>query len=304
MPQIIHRPVDRTRRDCAWLLEHCADVTSQIGQDGILAKIFEVIGEGNKFCVEFGAWDGKRLSNTWNLIANKGWRGILMEGDAAKFRRLSATHDKSRVQALHCFVHWEGEDALDKILRRSNTPNEVDLMSIDVDGNDWHIWKSLLEYRPRVVLIEFNPTIPNEVYFVQDAAPRIHHGNSLLAMIELGKEKGYSLVCANRWDAFFVIDELYPRFKIPDNNIDAMYFFPEGQTALFQGYDGTLFTAGNRKLLWRQREFAYDELQLLPPGERNYRGGPRRASDADDVDLAKNKTRGRANPAARHGKFA
>ena len=164
MPQIIHRPVDRVRRDCAWLLEHRANVTSQIGQDGILAKIFDLVGEGQKFCVEFGAWDGKHLSNTWNLIANKGWSGILIEGDPTKFRGLLATHPYPRVKALNCFVHWQGEQALDDILARNGAPAQIDLMSIDVDGNDWHIWKSLAKYRPRVVLIEFNPTIPNDVF--------------------------------------------------------------------------------------------------------------------------------------------
>ncbi len=272
MPQIIHRPVNRMRRDCAWLLDHRANITSQIGQDGILGKIFDLVGEGQKFCVEFGAWDGRYLSNTWNLIANKDWGGILIEGDAAKFRGLLATHPYSRVKPLNCFVHWHGEHALDEILRRNDAPAQIDLMSIDVDGNDWHIWKSLANYRPRVVLIEFNPTVPNDVFFVQDADRRLNHGNSLLAMVELGKQKGYSLVCANCWDAFFVIDELYQAFNIPDNGIDAMHFYPEAQTSFFQGYDGTLFTAGNRRLLWHNLGFAFDAIQLLPPEQRRYRG--------------------------------
>jgi hypothetical protein len=272
MPQIVHRPVSRMRRECAWLLDHRANVTSQIGQDGILAKIFAIIGDGQKFCVEFGAWDGKHLSNTWNLIANEGWGGILIEGDAAKFSGLLATHPYPRVKALNCFVHWQGENGLDNILNRNDAPEQIDLISIDVDGNDWHIWKSLVQHRPRVVLIEFNPTVPNDVFFVQDADTRFNHGNSLLAMIELGKQKGYSLVCANCWDAFFVADELYAAFNIPDNGIDAMHYYPETLTSLFQGYDGTLFTAGNRRLLWHNLGFAFDTIQLLPPQQRQYRG--------------------------------
>jgi len=272
MPQIIHRPVNRTRPDCAWLLDHRSNVTSQIGQDGILAKIFEVIGAGQKFCVEFGAWDGKHLSNTWNLIANADWGGILIEGDPTKFGALTATHPYPRVKAVNHFVDWEGHNALEAILSRNGAPRDIDLMSIDVDGNDWHIWKSLANYRPRAVLIEFNPSIPNDVFFVQDANRRHNHGSSLLAMIELGKEKGYSLVCANCWDAFFVLDELYGAFNIPDNGIDAMHFYPETLTSLFQGYDGTLFTAGNRRLIWSNVGFEFDSLQVLPPHRRQYRG--------------------------------
>src|SRR5215217_7907134 len=78
MPQIEFRPVNRVRPDCAWLLDHRANVTSQIGQDGILAKIFEVIGPGARYCVEFGAWDGRWLPNTYSLIADRGWRGLLI----------------------------------------------------------------------------------------------------------------------------------------------------------------------------------------------------------------------------------
>src|ERR1700736_6997956 len=98
MPQIVHRPVSRVKSDCAWLLDHRSNVTSQIGQDGILARIFDLIGFGQKLCVEFGAWDGKFLSNTWNLIANENWGGVLIEGDPAKFQALAATHPYPRVK--------------------------------------------------------------------------------------------------------------------------------------------------------------------------------------------------------------
>jgi len=52
------------------------NVTSQCGEDGIIEEIFTIIKDGDKWCVEFGAWDGKQTSNTWNLIQNKGWAGI------------------------------------------------------------------------------------------------------------------------------------------------------------------------------------------------------------------------------------
>lgn len=270
MPQIDFRPVNRVRSDCAWLLDWRSDVTSQIGQDGILEKIFGVIGDGKKFCVEFGAWDGKFLSNTWNLIVNKRWNGVLIEGNLEKFKQLTLNHAGSEVKAIRGYVGLEGENSLDSLLAKCGAPADPDLISIDVDGNDWHIWKSLTRHRPRVVLIEFNPSIPNDVFFVQDPRPDVNHGSSLLAMIELGKQKGYSLICADCWDAFFVVDELFDIFKIPDNTIDSMYAYPEAETRLFQGFDGTLFTAGTRKLLWRNTEFTFDALQLLPPSMRVY----------------------------------
>lgn len=264
MPQTAFRPVNRMRHDCAWLLSHRANVTSQIGQDGILAKIFEVVGAGGRYCVEFGAWDGKWLSNTYNLVAHHGWSALLIEGNSEKCAAIPMTHPHARVTALNEFVSWEGPSALDAILTRQNAPRAPDLVCIDVDGNDWHIWAALKRYRPRVVLIEFNPSIPNDVFFVQDRDPAVFQSSSLLAMIELGREKGYSLICANQWDAFFVLDELYPAFGIADNNIDAMHFFPDMETRLYQGFDGTLLTAGNHRLVWKNVDFTCDEIQVLP----------------------------------------
>jgi hypothetical protein len=63
------------------LLEFSKDIASQCGEDGILQKIFETISPNNKYCVEFGAWDGRYFSNCWNLIANHGWSGSYIEGN-------------------------------------------------------------------------------------------------------------------------------------------------------------------------------------------------------------------------------
>ena len=52
------------------------NITSQRGEDGMIGRIFEIIGTNNMYCVEFGAWDGKLLSNTWNLLNYFGWRGL------------------------------------------------------------------------------------------------------------------------------------------------------------------------------------------------------------------------------------
>jgi hypothetical protein len=177
------------------------------------------------------------------------------------------------VKALAQLITWEGETSFDRAMRE-NAPASIDLVSIDVDGNDWHIWNAMEIFRPRVVVTEFNPTIPNEVYFVQDADLSINHGNSLLALIELGKSKGYALVCAGPWDPFFVVNELYSLFNIPDNGIDSMWSGPSFQTLLFQGYDGTLFTAGMQRLHWRGIPFDSQQLQLLPKEERFYEDAP------------------------------
>jgi hypothetical protein len=73
---------------CRWLLDYASDVTSETGEDGILRKALELLPEKNQWCIEFGAWDGKHLSNTYNLIATRGYRGVLIEPRRARFREL------------------------------------------------------------------------------------------------------------------------------------------------------------------------------------------------------------------------
>lgn len=149
------------------LLKFSKNVASQCGEDGIIEKIFEIISPANNYCVEFGAWDGKILSNCWNLVANKGWSGLFIEGNEIKFKDLLETYgENKKVSCVNKFVSFEGENRLDNILSSVNAPEDIDILSIDVDGIDYFIWESLNEFKPRVIVIEFNPTIPNDVVFV------------------------------------------------------------------------------------------------------------------------------------------
>jgi hypothetical protein len=265
LPKIEFRPKSRVKPASVWLNQKIKNVTSQCGQDGIFQAMLEVIRASNKWCCEFGAWDGKYLSNTWNLIANHGWTGVLIEGDPAKFAELQNTHANNKVMAYSEFVSFEGPNRLDEILRRAGAPRDLDMLSIDIDGNDWHVWESLRDFRPRIVCIEFNPTISNDVYFVQDRDPNIRQGCSLLALIDLAKEKGYELVATPSWDGIFVPQELFPQFNIADNSIDAMYSPALRETRIFQGYDGKFWCAGNLTVQWKNVAFAADRLQVLPP---------------------------------------
>jgi hypothetical protein len=270
MPQIELRRKSRLVPASVWLRKHSKNVASQCGQDGLFEKIFEIIGTKNRWCVEFGAYDGKHLSNTWNLIANHGWHGVLIEGSEARFQGLVQNHQGNNVTCLNKYVHYEGDDSLDNLLAATAIPEDFDLLSIDIDGNDWHVWNSLTKYRPRVVCMEFNPTIPNEVYFVQDANPSINQGCSLLAQVELAKSKGYELVVTSSWDGIFVAAEYFPSFGIKDNSVDAMFDPYPYVTHLLQGYDGTFWATGNLKVQWKGIPFQPDELQLLPKSMRRY----------------------------------
>ena len=74
-----------------WLTEYAGNVTSQYGEDGIVEKVLEVLQASNKWCVEFGSWDGKACSNTFRLIDKKGYSAILIEGNKKRYRDLLKT---------------------------------------------------------------------------------------------------------------------------------------------------------------------------------------------------------------------
>lgn len=253
------------------LLSYSRDVTSEHGEDGVIEKIFEIIGENSHWCVDLGALNGKHGSNVWHLIKEKNWSGALIEADRTQFERLQKEYAGiDRAHCINAFVSFEGDDSLDKIFARTPLPLAFDLFSLDIDGNEYHLWDSLTEYRPRVMLVEFNPTIPNEVAFIQPRDMEVFQGSSLRALVELGKRRGYELVAANEVNAFFVSKELFPKFGISDNSIDALHTDRRYETKLFQLYDGTLHISGYDRLLWHKLPIDVEKLQVLPPRLRRY----------------------------------
>lgn len=273
MPDLRYQPKNRVKAESTYLQVVRHNVTSQAGEDGIIERVFSMIGASNKWCVEFGAWDGKHLSNTWNLLVNKEWRSVLIEGHAGRFEKLRRTHGANeRAVLLNRFIDLSGANSLDAIFAETPLPTDFDLLSIDVDGQDWHIWQSLERYRPRLVVIEFNYSIPNDVYYVQDPDPDIHQGSSLLAMVELAKQKGYELVATTALNAFFVVKELFDQFLIADNDIDAMHTPGKYEFKLFQLYDGTLVLTGCQRLLWPNIPIEQEDIQVLPPDKRRFVG--------------------------------
>ena len=256
-----------------WLRKHAGNVRSQSGEDGIIAKILDVLPPVLHWVVEFGAGDGERLSNSWDLINTRDWCGVLVESNGVEYAQLADRYAKNlHVTTFNDFVAHEGDRSLDAILGKTDCPPDFGVLSIDVDGMDFHIWAGLGKYRPAVVVIEFNPTVPNAVTFVQDADPEIKHGCSLRALIELAAIKGYQLVATTQWNAFFVLAEHFPRFEIEDNSIDAMHQLGNLGAHWFQLYTGEVVVAGCRRLVWHNVEMELDDIQPLPVALRRYPG--------------------------------
>lgn len=271
MPVIKLVDLDRRNPESTFLLNSARDVQSQCGEDGIIEKIFDIIGERSKWCVEFGAWDGIKFSNTCYLVRVKGWTCVQIEGNKTKFAELEANFSSypGSIRLNEVIGYTPGTDTIDDVLQKTNIPVDFDLISIDIDGNDWHIWKSITRYRPRIVVIEFNPTVPNDVIFIQDRDMYINEGCSLAALIELGREKGYELVCATTLNGIFVVKEEFDKFEIRDNSIDAMNRNSRGR--IFCTYSGKIYQTMN-KLYWalKGRPVTPEMFQILPDIEMQF----------------------------------
>jgi hypothetical protein len=180
-----------------WLTEQRSIVRSQCGEDGVLRAIFDRIGSRSNTCVEFGAWDGEHLSNCWHLIHNLGWRGILIEGDRERYQALLRNAPSiGNVTTLNAFVADAGAMSLDSLLAAANVPEEFDLLSIDIDNDDYHVWRALKNFEPRVVVIEVNSQFGAQIERIAKPGARTwtyRSGTSFASMVALGKQKGYEL---------------------------------------------------------------------------------------------------------------
>ena len=192
-------------------------VCSQNGEDGLLALIFSEIGVTNRRFVEFGVGDGREC-NCANLATWFGWSGLMLESDAADARRAREHYarlerrDGTVVEVQRAHVTVEN---INETISGAGAHGEIDLLSIDVDGNDYWLWEALDVIEPRVVVIEYNASfgqrpvsVPYDPGFVRFRKHRSgwYHGASLAALARLGERKGYDLVGTDSrgLNAFFV----------------------------------------------------------------------------------------------------
>jgi hypothetical protein len=238
-------------QDNNWLQNHRWNITSQRGEDGVLAAIFNKI-DGNKYCIECGAGTGKYLSNTWRLINESGWESVQIEADTNKFNKLVKRYgDLPQITCLNATVGAGIDDGMDYILSDTPCPLDPDLCVIDIDGYDYWVWFHMQKYRPKVVMIEFNPTIPFWAPMIQDADSEIPFGCSLITLVECGKDKRYELISVTDWNAIFITEELFPLIGISDNSLWALArHIVKTITYAYQSYDNKVYFNGNDVRFW------------------------------------------------------
>jgi hypothetical protein len=282
------------------LIQFAKDYTSQGGEDGIIEHIFKNIlppvTQRNQYCVDIGAWDGKHLSNTFTLLSRDGWSGLLVEADPTRNSELRKLYeDRKDIHCIDAFVELTGSNTLVKYLSDYDIPVDFEFLSIDIDGADYYVWKSLQGLsQPKIVCIEFNPTISNRIVFVQEPDSRVHQGSSLLAMVELGKELGYTLLVTTTFNAFFVRNDLFIYFEnIVDTSVDddstrvteiLDKMNPCSMvTEMFQTYEGELKYVGPLKLLWHRMALNPQKLQVLSKKQRYFPFSPLCADGGRDT---------------------
>ena len=193
-------------------------VFSQWGEDGIIQRLLQLVPIAHKVFVEFGVQNYQE-SNSRFLLINNNWSGLVIDGSADNIAYIKndPIYWQHNLKAECAFIT---KDNINTILERSGMIGEIGLLSIDIDGNDYWIWKEISVVRPAIVVCEYNArfgskraiTIPYQSDFVRENAhfSNIYYGASLQALSRLGETKGYALAGCNSAgnNAFFVRQDL------------------------------------------------------------------------------------------------
>lgn len=195
-------------------------VFSQWGEDGIIQHLLRHIKIDRKIFVEFGVED-YRESNTRFLLVNNNWTGLILDGDSTNVRNIktSRIYWAYNIKAQQAFVTAEN---INEVLSENGITGEIGLLSIDIDGNDFWVWRAITVVNPVIVVVEYNHrfgsqaavTIPYDANFerTRAAEPLVYFGASLPALCWLAERKGYAFVgCnSNGVNAFFVRKDKLP----------------------------------------------------------------------------------------------
>ncbi len=211
---------------------------SQFDEDGILLYIFSVIGATNRHAIEMAAGVGYE-SNTANLIINHNFCGLLFEGDqetASQCAQFYRDHrDTTWNMPVQVHPTWLNAENVNREIEARGFSGEIDLVSLDVDGMDYWLLKSLSVVQPRVIVLEYNAIFESHVAMTAAYEPEFRAGEgraggaSLAAFDDLCKKKGYRLIGCNRncLNAFYVKERLaknvFPEVRVEDCLLSSRY---------------------------------------------------------------------------------
>jgi hypothetical protein len=213
----------KQKNDIKSLHETEFKVFSQWGDDGIIQYLVNYLDIENKFFIEFGVEDYLE-SNTRFLLINDNWSGLVMDGSESNISKIkqSEIYWKQDLIAKYAFITREN---INQLISDENIKNNIGLLHIDIDGNDYWIWKALKVVEPIIMILEYNSifgyeraiTIPYNADFIASTAHHsyLYFGASILSLCDLAEEKGYAFVGSNSAgnNAYFVKKEYLKELK-------------------------------------------------------------------------------------------
>lgn len=216
-------------------------IFSQFEEDGLLLYVFSLIGMTNKTFIEFGSDDGIN-SNSANLFYHHEFNGLFMDGNPKALERGYFFFNKYRnakkvmPEFKQAFITAEN---INELITSSGMEGEIGLLSIDIDGNDYWVWKAMDVVSPQVVIIEtHNEFGMNDIivpydpeYFYPGKHP-VYHGASPVAMTKLAKKKGYRLVGSNDlgFNFIYVREDLLADV-LPEVSVESLLTHPSNVQA-------------------------------------------------------------------------
>ncbi len=213
-----------------------AKVYSQNAEDGLLMFIMNEIGVENYSIVEIGIGDGKEC-NSRNLVENFGWNAWMIDGSALNVLEAEKFY-ANQIEEGTVVVHnsWVTKENIEETIKNLDVPVNIDILSIDIDGNDYWVWESIKSISSKVVIIEYNAsfgpersvTVPYDPEFdrFKKHNSGYYHGASLKALEKLGKEKGYSLICCDSKgvNAIFLKQDLINNTLLIEQEVKHAYY--------------------------------------------------------------------------------
>jgi hypothetical protein len=189
-------------------------VFSQWGDDGIIQFLVTHLDIENKTFIEFGVEDYKE-ANTRFLLINNNWSGLIMDGSESHMNKVKdeEIYYKYELKAFKAFVTAEN---INSLITNNGFEGEIGLLHIDIDGNDYHVWKAIDCISPIIVIVEYNSvfgyehpwTVPYDKDFFRTNYhfSNLCYGASILSLCDLAEEKGYYFIgCnSNGGNAYFI----------------------------------------------------------------------------------------------------
>lgn len=210
---------------------------SQFEEDGIILYLLTMVGIKNRTVVEMCCGRGNECMAA-NLIINHGFKGYLFDGDKANVeiaRRFFGRQPDCLAFKPEISQAWITRGNINQLLEEAGITGEVDVLSLDVDGNDYYFWEAITAINPRVCVFETHDVIPTQMsltipysddFHAMDkaGAEREFRSVSLAAMANLSSKKGYTLVGSHRhgFNVFFVRNDLLNEF-LPRPSLDRIH---------------------------------------------------------------------------------